>query len=270
MTQTLGALIASGDFTGYEVQDATWQLDAQQIESLVYGHDYGDYEHEGEHCSTFYKAEKMTAVQLHTWLCTDQYVGLELFCLGGTPLLLSWQTGRKSDRHLAFLSEASRDVFAEAWERHRPAKRPRFDIVSELSLALPLAGPDKTPFDIDRSSSVSELRLSMTGIRQWVESIEPDGGIAYCDDITMLQAALDAAEADIVHQTASRDRFDDIDEDRKRENAEILARHKAECEARIAEVKAHLVEPLTRRLGQITATNLNTAPAALTTEQEAS
>lgn len=259
MTHTLGALIESGDFTGYEIEDATWQLDAQAIEQLVYGHDYADYMHEGEHCSTFYEAEKMTAVQIHTWLCTDQHVGLEILCLRGVPLVLSWQTGRKSERGLAFLSEASRDHFAEAWERHRPGKKPSFEVVSQQSLDLPVAGPGEKPFYVDHTSQVTALRLSTPGVKQWMETLEPAGGIAFCSDARVIRTALASAEAEVTQQISSRDRFDDIDEERRIEHAELLANHKAECEARIAELRAHLVEPLSRRLAQLEAGSRDTA-----------
>lgn len=251
MTQTLGALIESGDFSGYKVESATWQLDANAIETLLYDRDYGDWQRDGEHCSAFYDKEAFTAVEINTWLCTDQYVGLEILCLNGTPVALSWQTGRKSDRRVALLTPATRDLFIEAWERHRPADGESKAFVSAASLALPIAGPGEKPFDIDHSSPVHSLRLSVRGLLDWIASLEPQGGIASITDTATLIGARDAARADIANMRRSRDSFDHIDEDKKRENAELLASHKADCEARIAEVDAHLLTPILHRLAQL-------------------
>lgn len=251
MTQTLGALIESGDFTGYNIESAEWHIDAAMIENLLYGRYYAEFQREHEHGSTFFEKENLTVVEINTWLCTDRDVGLKILCLNGTPVGLSWQTGRKSDPQVSLLTPATRDLFIEAWERHRPASGEGEAFVSPESLVLPIAGPGEKPFEIDNHSKVRDLRLSTRGLLSWMQTLEPEGGLSSVCDIELLTQVRETIRADIANQHRARNQFDDNEAAKKPENAELIAAHKNRADARIEETQAHLLDPVERRLAQL-------------------
>ncbi|MFZ3583151.1 hypothetical protein ACOI1H_13405 [Loktanella sp. DJP18] len=191
---TLRALIAGEDFTDYSVENASWRLDADAIESILYDRTVGDWSLGDRHTEAFYKAETMTSVALNSWLCTDQQVGLYLLCLNGTPFALSWQIGRKCDRNVAFLNYETMIFFRTAWEEHRPDQTERQVLVNDAVLDMPLAAPGHKPFELDEQSNVEDVRLSIFGIDDWMKSLAPAGGLGTFYDQDVLASLTRIAE----------------------------------------------------------------------------
>lgn len=179
MVTTLGELLASSTFTGYPI-DTYCDLDADDIEQLLYGRSYGDWEQAGCHHDRFCKAESLTTVCINTWICTDTRVGLEVYCLNGVAFALSWQTGRKSDQHRVLISKEARDRLMERWEAHRETAAPEVGFLDPTCLALPINAPGQRAFDIDTNSPVERLTLSGYGVAQWLDTI---GGAEKLDTI---------------------------------------------------------------------------------------
>ena len=250
MPQTLGALIAAGTFPGLRTTDASWRLDAEEIETLLHDRSYGDFSRGDQHCAAFYDAERLTAVEIHTWTCTDTLVGLQVLRLDGMPVALSWQPYRKSDHEVALLSGAARDHFVARWEAHRPAPERPGRFVSPNSLSLPVADPGDPEIEIDEQSPVEHLRPSLVGAAQWLEAIRPRGGIEAVTDRGLLVSCRAGAQADIDLHQGLLDSFAAL---RVRDGTQDEADSEEEREARgrIGWTKVNLVDPIDRRLAEL-------------------
>lgn len=194
LTTSLRNLIASGDFSGRVIEDASWLLEAEEIESMLYGHASYDYGVSYVHYEAFQAAEKLTLVDLDTWICTDTKVGFSILCLNGTPVALTWKSARKCDREFAFISEEAGDLLAAAWERHRPTEKPRRIIVDPATLDMPVAPVGAKPYSIETETSLPRLAMSDHGIALFLDAIAPFGGLDEITDRAMLSSLLQMAE----------------------------------------------------------------------------
>lgn len=52
-------------------------------------------------------SERLKSQFIHSWLCTDTWVGLKVYFLDGFAVAVSTQTARKSDENLYFLDQHS-------------------------------------------------------------------------------------------------------------------------------------------------------------------
>lgn len=249
ITRTLGDIIATRDYTGLTVNDRDWSLSADAIENLLYDHDYAAWELGSTHLDAFLAKDRVKNVEINTWWCSDQTVGLELIILDETPVILKWQTGRKSELQMAFVDAAAREFLAREWEACRPATEAApAKILSDDMLAMPVSDDGTKPYSIDRSSAVDALRLSAHGVWQWLEHVNANGGLAQVRDKAALHHCLEAARAELAHDRERVEDFTSQYADRPDLDLTPLAEYQAEVKDRCNRLIEFLIEPLVARI----------------------
>ena len=247
---TLRALIASKDFAGYDVQNASWCLDADKIEDMLYDRSYGSYSASDAHCRAFYDAEEVTQVSINSWLCSDQYVGLYVLCLNGTPFALSWQVGRKCDYDVAFLNDETCAFFREKWEEYRPAESRPITIIKDEVLDMPLAGPGQKPYSLDHSTGVENVCLDAWGVDKWLADLNTAGGLQSFEDVAVLKRVIESAQKEHDLNVARIAQIDAIPDERRKDNQDHLVQYRGEL-VQLKEEIERLMAPLHSRLDDL-------------------
>jgi hypothetical protein len=254
MTRTLRTLIETRDFTGYTVQEDSWALDADQIEDLLYSRSYGDWNTADEHLTAFYESEKLSSVDINTWICTDTRVGLQILCLNGVPFALSWQVGRKCDREIELLNQESYNFLKYAWEKHRVSPKNNTNFLTDAVLDIPVSGSNDKAYPIDQSSDLSRLALSAYGVALWMKDIKPDGGLASVTHPNVLRACIQGVEFDIhMHQRSVENTEKYLETHSSEQDVSTIETTVAEFKERIAFLTKDMLEPLQTRLAELEA-----------------
>lgn len=251
MTTTLGALIASGNFTGYRTSTYT-SLDADAIEQLLYQRDYGSYSVGSAHEDAFFAAESITTVDIHTWTCTDTGVGLRVLCMNGEAFALSWQTARKSEHEVVLLSQEARDRLAARWEAHRPATENSDRFVDAASLGLPVAGPGEESFGVDEDSPAHALRPSIRGVAQWLTAIEATGGVDAVTSREVLVSCLEGANAQVATDIDTLEAIANIRE-KGRDPGHAFDDEEKSTIKRLTTIREQIIAPIEARIAQLDA-----------------
>lgn len=184
MTKTLKQIIASNDFTGYQVSDASWRLDSNEIEAAIYGNE-GVCGLPYDLAERFAETYQVDLVAISTWMCTDTNVGLEVMRLQNVPVALLWQSARKADRVIAFLDKDALRSFQSKWEEAKQSPEVDCLLVPEDMLDMPLAAPDEEIFGLE-SYGRALPSLSAGGARAWIAA---EGGLdAITDKLALIHA----------------------------------------------------------------------------------
>ncbi|MCW3783005.1 hypothetical protein [Defluviimonas salinarum] len=247
---TLASLIASRDFVGRKAWDAGWFMDGDEIESALYG-TYGSWSG-SEHASLFFENEKMTSIDIDKWICTDTRVGLELLLLNGEPVAVTWQSARKADKEMRFISAEARDLFVTAWERHRPAPDLAASVLDEATLNMPVAPAGQEPYgtwgDLGRREG---LHLSVSGVARWLAAVAAEGGLGTVSNEATLKCVEAGLRAEIGNGEARLEEYAGLPAERREAMKEPLAKVEAEILEYNASIRAKLLDPIQARLADL-------------------
>lgn len=262
--KTLGEIIATRDFDGREVHDCHYYLDADDIEEMLYANSYGDYNVRTKHEEAFFENERLTKVAINTWICTDQYVGLELLCLNDEPVAIRWRTGRKSNGETAFVSEDASAKLRNAWEKYRPASGLTGNIITHDMLAMPVAAAGDEAFHIDECKPAADLALSAAGVMEWLAAIAPQEegesdndwlsrATSLMDDIPAIRHALEAGRNEIIEQQHRADDYTEKMKTAERGFLDLVTAEIDKATQRIVVINAAIITPFEQRLAALEA-----------------
>lgn len=169
----LRELLERRDYSGLEIDRWVFgaYYDGETIGQILNHGDYVDY----EHFNALNDTGRFMAYWLRKWWCSDQHVGLQLITLDDEPVMLKYQTGRKSRPSWSFVND---DAFAKVkavFEAVRPVPEDgAYDLLDESWLRLVV--DDETLGDITHHqlglSDISIGRDLENALRERLRNLE--------------------------------------------------------------------------------------------------
>lgn len=254
MTRTLLSLIQSNDFSEYKRHSDLYNISGEVIEDALYGNNSSgviNLDHE----EAFFDAVDCELFDISTWLCTDTHVGLQIMRMNGLPVATVWQSARKDDIEVLFLTPYAFEKFRAAWEAHRPEPECQSAIIDDSSLNMPIAAPGEKQYDIAGYTEGMQLSLSPFGVVTWIEGLKDQGGIASISNVGVLTHALISLDGRINSHEAFMRQIKEMPPERQdlpglsplMEEVEVVREVREEIARQLAKISDKPVPPVTAK-----------------------
>lgn len=115
-------------------------------------------------------SKRVKGYWLVRWICTDTWVGRRVYLFDGEPIAVSYQSARKSDEYIEFLSnEAAIKIRNFLFELKGEEERPEFDIADQEKEIEEFYNFDLTDYFIERKGFVDDRPVDIINERWFAE-----------------------------------------------------------------------------------------------------
>ena len=243
--QTLGDIIESGAYLEYPSEDGQWFLGGEEIDMAIYGQiiSYPDP------ACDFFQNEKITIYTLSTWVCHDTPVGINLVVLNDVVVGIIWRKFRRSSDVFRFISEETRALFIEAWEKYRPKPEIADNLVDAGTYGLLLPeNPQAEKFHSEWDSGL--ITLSCESIKDWAEQSQ-DPTFTSITDASVIQNMIKGVQGAIDYEQSEVDIINQLSPDDYQDNKLAADKYRAEYQQNIDWLNITLMAPLQARLADL-------------------